>query len=189
MTLSPIFCFSTFNATFVRLNTIFLLAPFLRKLCVFAGSFISGLFRIYHWLLPRKNLSAFLLIFLLICITNEIDTRRLEIDTTAMLLISAMLIINQSLGFVLTTAARSKWCVFITSCQGRLVLPTFTRSEIAVSVTSICKSYWLFRRNYQEPNRQVLQDIPKDFLPLHRHCFYKKIEQIYQVCLSVIEFQ
>ena len=45
----------------------------------------------------------------------------------------ACLIIKQSLGFVLTTAARSKKYVIITSCPGKLVLSIVTRSDIAVS--------------------------------------------------------
>ena len=50
-----------------------------------------------------------------------------------MLIISAMIIIKQSLDFVLTAVARSKKYVFTTSCQGRLVLSAVIRSEIVVS--------------------------------------------------------
>ena len=61
--LYPIFFFSFFNATSIKFNNISLFAPFLRKLYISARSLISGLFQISHRLLPRKNLSEFLILF------------------------------------------------------------------------------------------------------------------------------
>ena len=87
-----------------------------------------------------------------------------------------MLIIKQSLDFVLT--ARSKQYIFITSCQGRLVLSTVTRSEITVSDNIDLQVLQTGARGYS-----------KRFSTSTIHCFYKNTEQVYQVCLSVIGFQ
>ena len=75
ITLPPTFFFASYNSTSIRLNNVSLFTPFLRKLCISAGSFTSGLSKIYCWLPPRKFFCTFNN-FLSTCIANKIDTRK-----------------------------------------------------------------------------------------------------------------